>query len=316
MIRFLQHDSIDKVQWDICISLAINGNLYANSWFLDIVCPGWCALVEDNYETVFPLPIFAKVGIKYLRQPYFTQQLGVFFQSPLPTGKLDEFLQHIPSDFRYIFIYLNSSNLIPGLAPESEMTNLELDLSKEYEKIASGYQTNLQRNLKKASQNNLSISKNVSSDEIIAMFRANKGQDLKHMDESHYMLIKRIAEVSMLKGMGEIRGAMDGKSELVAAILWVTSHRKAIFLFSAVTQSGKQLNAMPWLIDEFIKDNAGNPLTLDFEGSTDAGLARFYRSFGAIKVIYQRYSSNTLPRILQSAMKIWQLSRRQIKKII
>ena len=35
MIRFLDHDEIDKVLWDNGISRACNGNLYGFSWYLD-----------------------------------------------------------------------------------------------------------------------------------------------------------------------------------------------------------------------------------------------------------------------------------------
>jgi hypothetical protein len=293
----------------------MNGNIYACSWYLDIVSPGWCALVEDNYERVFPLPVFEKGGITFLRQPSFTQQLGIFYQTPMTDGKLEEFLKSAEARYRYIYINLNTSNKIAALGPESEMTNLELDLITGYAKIAAGYQTNLQRNIRKASQQKLMVSKHVRPEEIISLFKANKGQTLRHLDENHYTLVQRIAYESINKGIGEIWGAFDEHNELIAAILWITSHQKCVFMFSAVSQTGKQLNAMPWLIDAFIRQNAGKPLTLDFEGSNDAGLARFYSSFGARRVIYQRYIINTLPYYVRFALKIWQLTRKQIKKI-
>lgn len=55
MIIFLQHQAIDKQKWDSCIKECGNGMTYAYSWFLDIVSPGWAALVEDDYSAVFPL---------------------------------------------------------------------------------------------------------------------------------------------------------------------------------------------------------------------------------------------------------------------
>ena len=314
MIRFLQHDKIDTSQWDNCISHAVNGNLYAFSWYLDIVSPGWCALVEDDYEKVFPLPVGSKSGLGYIMQPYFTQQLGLFYQSVSSEDKLLEFLNCIPSRFKYIDINLNTSNKISGSVNVSDMTNLELDLISEYAKIVSGYQNNLQRNLKKAAQNKLTLAKHVRPEEIIALFKANKGQELKHLNDNQYMLIHRIAYESIYKGTGEIWGAYDNFIQLVAGILWVTSHKKAIFLFSALSESGKKLNAMPWLIDSFIMQNAGKPLTLDFEGSNNEGLARFYSSFGAKRVMYQRFFKNTLPFPLRIVLNIWRLTRMHINK--
>jgi hypothetical protein len=314
MIRYLLHDKIDKSLWDECIGKADNGNLYACSWYLDIVSPGWCALIENDYENVFPLPVSRKAGLSYIMQPIFTQQLGLFYKSFSAKDKLEEFLNHIPSKFRYIDFNLNTSNEMPSSENVSEMTNFELELRSDYKDLVTGYQNNLHRNLKKAACNNFTISKLVRPEEIISLFRANKGQELTHLNNKQYAILQQIAFRSIEKGIGEIWGAYDESDQLLAAILWVTSHHKAIFLFSALSGTGKKLNAMPWLIDSFIKQNAGKPLTLDFEGSNVEGLARFYSSFGAKKIIYQRYMRTTLPSQLQIGLKIWRLSKVQLKK--
>jgi hypothetical protein len=300
---------IDKDRWDDCIRHALNGNLNACAWYLDIVNPGWCALIENDYERVFPITASSRAGFNYIMQPYFTQQLGLFYRS-LSTGeKLIEFISNIPPKYKYIDINFNTSNSIPASTGVIDMVNLELDLISEYDKIASSYQTNLQRNLKKAGQNKITISKNARPEEIIELFKANKGQVLKHLKSEQYKLVQRIAYESLHRGIGEIWGAYDEHNQLIAGILWVVSHQKAIFLFSALSESGKKLNAMPWLVDAYIRQNAGKPLTLDFEGSNNEGLARFYSSFGSKKVIYQRYVQNTLPLPFRIALKIWRLSR-------
>ena len=317
MIQFLQNDEIDKSRWDDCISHAINGNLNSYSWYLDIVSPNWCALIEDDYEIVFPLTVSSKFGINYIRQPYFTQQLGVYYHSlhSLPSsGLVQNFLSKIPSEYKYIDINLNTSNHLEPGTGIFEMTNFELDLISDYENLSSGYQTNLQRNLKKANQNKLFLSKNVRPEDIVSLFRANRGLELTHLGDEQYKLIMHIAYESIHKGIGEIWGAYDEHNQLVAGVLWVTSHGRSIFLFSALSQNGKTLNAMPWIIDTFVRQNAGKPITLDFEGSNDEGLARFYSSFGANRVIYHRYVYNRLPMPLRIALKIWRLSRDLLKK--
>ncbi len=309
MIRFLQHDMIDTARWDNCISNAVNGNLVAFSWYLNIVSPGWCALVEGDYESVFPLPVSSRNGIKYIMQPYFSQQLGLFSRALPLEDMVAVFLNNIPSEYRYIDINLNSFNRFPDAENVSEMINLELDLSPNYSNISAEYQSNLQRNLKKASQNKLHFSDNVKAEELISLFRATKGQDLKHLQNDQYNLIKQIAIESISKGTGEIWGAYDENNELTAGILWVRSHQKAVFLFSALSDTGKKSNAMPWLIDLYISQHAGKSLILDFEGSNNQGLARFYSSFGAKKIIYQRYIHNSLPYPMRLALKIWRKSR-------
>ncbi|MBK6963997.1 MAG: hypothetical protein IPH20_08605 [Bacteroidales bacterium] len=55
-IRLIRHTELDKTAWDNCIDKAVNGNIYGFSWYLDIVCDEWDALVAGDYETVFLLP--------------------------------------------------------------------------------------------------------------------------------------------------------------------------------------------------------------------------------------------------------------------
>ena len=47
---------------------------------------------------------------------------------------------------------------------------------------------------------------------------------------------------------------------------------------------------MTFLIDQVIRKYAGQSLTLDFEGSDDDNLARFYQGFGSRPVSYPGFS--------------------------
>src|SRR5258708_37472695 len=109
MIKYLEHKSIDKKKWDDCIANSSNGMVYGSSWFLDIVSPGWNALIDDDYNAVMPLTWRKKYGFHYLHQPFFTQQLGIFsIEKKIPDRTANEFLKAIPGRYRFIEIQLNS----------------------------------------------------------------------------------------------------------------------------------------------------------------------------------------------------------------
>ena len=61
------------------------------------------------------------------------------------------------------------------------------------------------------------------------------------------------------------------------------------------SKEGKELRAMFFLIDQYIQMNAEKELTLDFEGSTLPGIARFFSGFGATPETYYRMKHNRLP---------------------
>ena len=50
MIRILKHTDIDRERWDICIQNAEFETIYPYTWYLELVSPGWEALVLDDYE--------------------------------------------------------------------------------------------------------------------------------------------------------------------------------------------------------------------------------------------------------------------------
>ena len=107
MIRYIAHNQIDTQHWDECIAQSPDGLVYAWSWYLDVVHPGWEALIEDDYETVMPLAPGRKFGINYLFQPFFTQKFGVFGKKEVSEAKIKEFLEAIPEKFKFAEFRIN-----------------------------------------------------------------------------------------------------------------------------------------------------------------------------------------------------------------
>jgi hypothetical protein len=153
----------------------------------------------------------------------------------------------------------------------------------------------LLRNIKKGEKAGLTVLKNIKPDDIIRLFRQNRGSQIKHLGEGDYMKLKRIAYTAMYKGIANIQGVYDDHNQLVAGAFFILSHNKVIFLFSGLSGEGRDAGAMPFLIDNFIRDHAGRHLTFDFDGSNDPNLARFYKSFGSKECRYQRLEINRLP---------------------
>ncbi|MCK5776592.1 MAG: hypothetical protein KAH25_10460, partial [Bacteroidales bacterium] len=288
MIKYLKQSEIDYAKWDACIDKSMNSYIYAYSWYLDIVAGDWDALVEDDYQQVFPLPFRKKYGIKYIYQPAFSQQLGLFSTSLLRNEKLQEFINAIPKEFKLIEINLNKFH-IPLQTNNLELKknkNLELELSPYYEKLYSNYSTNLKRNIKKGVKNQLSIIQTVKPEQLIDLFRNNKGKEVSSYSDLDYIHLGRLAYLLLHKGLGEIWGVTSVENNLLAAALFVKSKDRHIFLFSGLMEEGKQKGAMPFLMDSFIKTHSESMSILDFEGSNDNNLARFYGSFGAEEFSY------------------------------
>jgi hypothetical protein len=269
----------------------------------------WGALVEDDYTSVFPLPRRKKYGIDYIYQPFFTQQLGLYSNSALSYEVADNFLEAIPGKFKHIEINLNIHNKVSAdrfrVLPQ---LNHELDLIHSYEQIRKGYSENLRRNLRKAEKAGLTIMKNPRPDTIVNLFRQNRGKTIGHLDDHDYHKVLHIVYQGTYKRLADVRGVFDERNQLIAGAFFIRSHKKTIFLFSGLSEWGRDNGAMPFLIDSYIRENAGKHLTFDFDGSNDPNLARFYKSFGSKEMTYQRVVINKLP--LLARLGYWLLKRR------
>ncbi len=295
-IRYLKHAEVDKTRWDDCIGKSLNGMPYVYSWYLDIACPGWDALVEGNYECVMPLPHRTKFGITYVYPPFFIQQLGVFSTEILSEERVHTFLEAIPSSFRFIEQNLNTYNKLKhnGFEVKHRLTH-ELDLIPDYQLLASHYSANATRNIKKGTKNGLKLDFSFKPEQVIELFRNNRGKDLDTFTTRDYIALNAIMTVARTSNLGQVWAAIGEDERLLAGAFFIESNGKVIFLFSGVSQEGKERGAMPFLIDSFIKFNSQRNLTLDFEGSDDPDLARFYKGFGAKECVYLQVRQNRLP---------------------
>ncbi len=277
VIRFLKHSEIDKAKWDQSLEATLTPRIYAYSWYLDVVSPNWCALIEDDYKSIFPIPIQKKLGIFYISQPLFTQQLGLF--SCEDPNNVDVFLRAIPKR-----IWIRSLQIHNRLDNAKIRDNFELDISSDIEIIRKEYSQNVKRNLKKAKKNNLEI-KECSNDLLIQLFKQNKGKAVKELDREAYVTLSKLLEIIQQKEKGECFGVYK-QEQLISAAFFSNCLGRSIYLFSASNSSAREIGANHFLIDNYIAKYKKDSLILDFEGTMIPTLARFYASFGATKKHY------------------------------
>ena len=305
MINYLEHKAIDKARWDALITDC--GNIYAYSWYLDIVHPGWEALVEDDYQSVMPLTGGKKFGVNYLFQPFFVQQLGVFSKSPMTAEMTEAFLKVIPSKYRFAEIRLNEGNVFADGAQGVEYhRNVLLDLNQGYEAIRANYHQNTKRNLAKAESNNLQLVDTVIPYHVVALFRDNRGALLDKWGDAEYDVLTHLAKVAQKRNAAFMLGVSEkGVGQLICAAIFMKTKDRITFLFSGLTEEGKQRQAMTYLLDQVIQKHSCQPMTFDFEGSDDDNLARFYLGFGGKETKYPSYCFNRLSPLGKALLKLW-----------
>ena len=288
MLKLLENKAINRDAWNKCIAKSKNELPYAYTWFLDIVSPSWEAFVWGDYEYVMPLPIKKKYGIKYLVQPPFSQQLGIFSEKIISFEIINTFIKAIP--YKNVLLNLNEQNHFDGvLCP-----NYLLSLNDDYKILYANFSTNTKRNLKKKLTKEFSIKEDLSLHSFLDLCKKQS-----YWNSNYQNVVEKIIVSACKNKVGHMLGLVTSSGELLAACFLLKSSHRIIYHIAASTDQGKATFAMYHLVNYIIKKYAGTGLLIDFEGSKVEGVARFYKSFGAKKVNYYRIEKGLLKYIFR-----------------
>lgn len=300
MIRFFANKDIDKNKWDGCIDRSLNHSISGYSWYLDCLFENWSALVLDDYEAVFPLPIKSKFKINYLLQPLFIRCIGIYSDKPLTEELVNKFFDAIPSSVKLIDIYLKEN--IPFNKSDfniSERIVQLLDLSSSYEVVRQSYHRSVDKNLRKAEKNGLQLVDTIVPEMIAKQYQDNIGAQVDKLASKHFQTIEKLMNAAVKNKCGITIGVANKDNEIIASAFFMRSKSTIYFSFGSANSEGKSSGAMYLMIDEIIKRNSEHFKLFDFEGSDVEGIANFNKNFGAKDCVYLQVKKNTLSKIVK-----------------
>ncbi|QQS50480.1 MAG: hypothetical protein IPM71_12945 [Bacteroidota bacterium] len=259
-------------------------------------------MVKGDYETVMPLPVKRKLGIKYIAQPIFTQQLGIFSNSD-DFFTLEEIIYVLKSNYFFGFLQFNAFFQNYSQNKIKVRENLILKLNKPYSEIFSGFKPNHKRNIKKAQKYNLQIEHDISIQVLKEFYRKVAWPEKYNLKEKHYQLLLRLINGALINRSCEIVGAFH-KGQLQSIVIGLLFNKRLTYLFPITSDQGYDLGVQFFLVDELIKIYSGKGICIDFEGSSIEGVARFYKGFGAETENYfqLRFNKNILGELILRAI--------------
>jgi len=293
VIIYHKNNEIDREQWDNCIKNSPCSKPYAYSWYLDIMSPGWQALVDDDYDSVFPLTGSSRFGIQYIATPVFLQQLGTFSPDKPAEKVIMEFLDFLPASFKLIDLCIKEKIDIPGYRT-TEKVNYVLDLSKPYESIYGNFSRSCKRNIESSSRKNPELVSDIKPDELIDLFIQNKGKDLNGIKPRDYQHLKNLMNFCVINKKGRLIGVREGRKRLIFGIFLVESPGSKTLLFTVNTPKSRERKIGYFVINELIRSHSSTRVSLDFAGSSIPSIASFMESFGSTPEQYYRIYRNRL----------------------
>ena len=293
-IQYVDHNQIDPTKWDSAILRSPHPLVYGLFEYLNAVCDSqWDALIYKDYEAVFPLPFKKKFGIKYLVQPVFCQQLGTFGSNV--NVSTHHFLSAIPKRFLRVRLQLNPyfdqknevesiqtkpAEIIASSGKLTTKTNMTIQLSQPLD-----YNKDCKKNLHRLAELPIEYKINaISIRDAIDTYRKAWGKQNPEIGDEHYQLF---ANACTEKLSFTVTAHHQKEGDLLgAAIFLITpenTKRSLHYVCAGPTETGKSIGVMHGIIDFVLNRYQGENMLFDFEGSSIASVASFYKKFGAIE---------------------------------
>jgi hypothetical protein len=293
-IQYLKYNQIDFKKYDFCIENAYNSRIYAFSWYLDIVAEKkWEILVLNDYEAVMPLPIRKKYLIKYVYNPLWILQLGVF--SVNKNIDEDSFLKKVFETYKLIDIRLNITNKIELFKHEKKVKQTHFLELTDYDTIKSNFRSDRKKDLKRAVKAGLNEKWNASLDEFLALYSKNLKARSNAFDNNDYDRINLLLQTCIEKDKGDLLSIYDENNQLVAAGFFLKHHKRITILVSTTDLNNRKNGANTFLINQAIQKYLTHYEIFDFGGSSITSIANYFLSFGALEDTYFQIQYNNLP---------------------
>jgi hypothetical protein len=281
-LRHLKNHEINFIKWDNCINNAHNGSIYAFSWYLDIICEEWEAIVQEDYQAVMPLLIKKRSGIKHVYNTILANQLGVFSTEILDEEMTNTFLRKVNQTYKVFSVNLNKFNRVnPTLFRQKKNNTYEFDLISNYNFIRGSYSEAVFDNIERAKRKMLNILRGLTPGEFMDFIDYRSVMISGRRKKETVKKLGQVLGFVINHGLGDIYAAFSEENHLCAAVFFLKSKRKASVLYSGVTREGIRLKAMELLIDRFIQKNAEKNITLSFENLVVPDREKFFSGFGA-----------------------------------
>lgn len=287
-ISYLKHADIDKGKWDKCIADSANELIYAHSYYLDIMSKNWDALILNDYEAVMPLTWNKKFGISYLRQPPFTQQLGIFGNIVFDEEITGSFISKALRIFPFAEINLNYANEYKNIA--TKKCNLILPLNRSFHEIENDFRKDFVNQIKK---NNLNYELSDDIEKVIQLFKENYGHRLR-IPQNAYQHWFSLCKHLYSRGEILVRKVSSTNGELISMALLLKDERRIYYVMSATLPAGRKQHANYFLLYHIIKEFAEQDLIFDFEGSEISSIKSFFLKFGPVEQPYPFVKINNL----------------------
>lgn len=268
MIRILDSKDINHQRWNECVANSHKPDVYALTWFLDIVLPSWKGAVWGDYEFVMPLYTKKKWGlISVFKTPFFVKELAVYPERNAPHREFADALKAYYNS-AWLKDLTVSSKLHEQLGLKGEEVKFQKAKSWKQDEVPT---KELRKNLSSFALDGSEI-RSISFQEHKAFVVQYSPYPVAHQAWSMLEMLSKKSEFRMVGVWYE--------GELIAVQMLALLHGTIFFFQNATHVHYRKSKVMPWLMHLIV---ATEPQAehVHFMGSNNEAVAIFNKKFGA-----------------------------------
>ncbi|GEM50885.1 hypothetical protein [Empedobacter brevis] len=287
MIKRISRKKLDVDKYTECLSKSVNYRIYAEVWYLDtLVENNWDCYVLNDYEAIMPLPFVKKFGIKFITQPIYCQQLGVFHQKNLSKEIFKKFEKKLHRNLVRAYSF-NEENT-EMFEPKGKLkVNYILDLNQSYEKIFNNYSSNRRKELRRTSRMELIINEINNLKNFQTLKNAYAYINIHKLEDKYSLIFEYLINREQLK----IYDIYTKEKVLLGSQAILFSKNRIICFSFARNKKEEKHNTSAYILDHIIKKNNNTSLIFDFEGSMIPSIGKFMEGYSPKKKFYSLYSN-------------------------
>lgn len=303
-LRKVKRNALDENKYSNAIDQAINYRIYAECWYLDVLTDKkWECWVYGDYEAVMPVPLQYKFGIKFVIQPFYCQQLGVFYSNEISNELFKAFETKLHK-YRVRAYHFNEENT-DKYRPEGEKrVNFILDLDRPYDDLFANYSKSRRKDIRKSKRLGVKIETTHDFDNFMKIKFTNYS-DISGLNKDYF---HRLLSEMVRKNKLIICDIFDENNQLIASQLFSISGNRRICLGFARDKEKEKHNSSAFAKDFLIHELSNTPNILDFEGSSHPNIANFMKGFGVEEKHFTCFSNSKFDSIKNKVFRIFNKS--------
>lgn len=283
-LQKIKRKNLDIEKYSKALDNSLNYRIYAEYWYLDILTnEKWECWIYGDYEVIMPVPLQYKFGLKFVIQPTYCQQLGVFYNEEISDELFKEFERKLHK-YRVRSYSFNEENTERYNPKGEKRVNYILDLSLSYSSLFMNYRKDKKRNLRKTTEKEISINETIETESYFQILK-------KYYPGIQQFNKNLLNELLSRKQLIQYTATLDNTINNHRMFM-LTKNR--LYVIASVRNKESPIDISSNIIDLVIQKYSSEKLILDFEGSMISGVANFNKGFGALEKKYTRFSNFNL----------------------